>query len=231
MAGQAGRRQRMATGLVIFDCDGVLVDSEILAARVLAELATALGYPLTAQACLDRFTGIALKDVFARIEADRGRPLPADFALRVQAADAAAFARDLRPVAGVTALLADFPWRRCVASSGTPEKIRTTLGLTGLRDRFEPHLFSAAMVARGKPAPDLFLHAARAMGVAPAACVVIEDAAAGIAAAVAAGMRGFGFVGASHCGPGHAALLTAAGAERVFDDMAELPALLAMPRT
>jgi HAD superfamily hydrolase (TIGR01509 family) len=216
-----------AVDLVIFDCDGVLVDSERLAAQVMAELVTAQGYPLTADDCLARFTGIAMTDVLAAIEADLGRPLPADFAATIRTADFAAFARSLRPVAGVAELLAAFPYRCCVASSGTPEKIRYTLGLTGLLARLEPHLFSARMVRRGKPAPDLFLHAAATMGADPARCVVIEDARAGILAARAAGMRAFGFAGASHCGDGYGAMLAAAGADRVFSRMAALPAMLA----
>lgn len=216
----------MAIDLVIFDCDGVLVDSEPIAARVLAAAATAAGLPLTANEALARFTGIALADVFAQLEADLGRPLPADFGARIAAADAAAFARELEPVAGVAAMLAALPYRRCVASSGSLQKIRTTLGLTGLLALFEPHLYSAAMVPRGKPAPDLFLHAAREMGVRPAAAVVVEDAAPGIRAARAAGMRVLGFAGGGHCRDDTATQLTQAGADAVFTRMSELPSLL-----
>ncbi|MFO1128621.1 MAG: HAD family hydrolase [Rhodospirillales bacterium] len=208
--------------LVIFDCDGVLVDSELLAAAVLAREVSAEGYPLTTEACLERFTGISMRNVLALIERE-WRPLPAGFEERVRAADFAAFAASLQPVAGVAEMLPRLPYRRCVASSGTPEKIRFTLGLTGLLPFFAPHLYSASMVASGKPAPDLFLHAAREMHADPAACVVIEDAVAGITAARAAGMRVLGFAGASHCRDGYGAMLQRAGAPVVFTRMAELP--------
>jgi HAD superfamily hydrolase (TIGR01509 family) len=119
-------------------------------------------------------------------------------------------------------MLETLPYRRCVASSGTPEKMRFTLGHTGLLPFFAPNLFSASMVARGKPAPDLFLYAARAMKAAPAACVVVEDATAGIAAARAAGMRVLGFTGGSHCRDGYRTMLEVAGASIVFNQMADL---------
>ena len=208
--------------LVIFDCDGVLVDSELLAADVLAREVSAAGYPLTADDCLARFTGIAMTRVLALIETEWGRPLPPGFEARVRAADFAAFAASLRPVADVFEMLEALPYRRCVASSGTPEKMRFTLSRTGLLPLFAPHLYSASMVARGKPAPDLFLHAARAMRADPAACVVVEDAAPGIAAPRAAGMRVLGFAAASHCRDGYREMLERAGASQVFTGMAEL---------
>jgi HAD superfamily hydrolase (TIGR01509 family) len=212
--------------LLIFDCDGVLVDSEPLAARALAETASEAGLPLNAADCIARFTGIALADVLRAIEADLGRPLPTDFRARLEARDRAAFAADLRAVDGVGEAIVRLPWRRCVASSGTHEKMRFTLGLTGLLPLFEPHLFSAIEVARGKPAPDLFLLAASRMGVRPDACLVIEDAVPGILAARAAGMRAFGFAGGSHRRPGERKRLLAAGAQAVFSAMSELPGLL-----
>jgi HAD superfamily hydrolase (TIGR01509 family) len=220
---------RTSLGLVIFDCDGVLVDSEPIAARVLAAYARDLGLALSAEDCIRRFTGISMAAVQAELGRDLGRPLPADFADRIRAADFAAFAAELRPVDGaapaVDALTAA-GFAVCVASSGAPEKIRFTLGLTGLADRFEPRLFSATMVARGKPAPDLFLLAAQRMGFAPAACTVVEDSTAGIRAARAASMRAIGFAGGGHCEPGHADLLRAAGAEQVLVRLGDLPATL-----
>lgn len=215
--------------LVIFDCDGVLVDSEPVACRVMARELTRIGYPITPEDCLARFTGISIASVMAKIEADRGRPLPAGFEERLREQDFAAFAAELRPVAGVEAMLDRLALPRCVASSGTPEKIRFTLTVTGLIGRFAPHLFSARMVARGKPAPDLFLYAADRMATPPAACLVVEDSVAGITAARAAGMRVFGFAGAGHAGPGYAEMLAAAGADAVFTAMAELPLRLALP--
>lgn len=214
-------------GLVIFDCDGVLVDSEPIAAAVMAAAVSELGLPMTAADCLRRFTGIAMATVIAAIEADLGRPVPADFAARVRERDFEAFRRSLKPIAGVAAVVSALTLPKCVASSGAPEKIRFTLGLTHLLPLFEPHLFSAQMVRRGKPAPDLFLFAARAMRVAADACVVVEDSQAGIRAARAAGMRALGFIGGGHCGPDHARLLHAAGAQAVFRHMRDLPRLLA----
>lgn len=212
--------------LLIFDCDGVLVDTEPIAARSLAAAAQEEGLALSADDCLARFTGLSLDCVLAALAADLGRPLSADFRSRLEAGDRAAFAAELRAVPDVAAVIARLPFRRCVASSGTPEKIRYTLGLTGLLPLFEPHLFSAREVAAGKPAPDLFLHAAARMGVDPARCLVIEDAEPGVRAARAAGMRVFGFVGGSHRRDDVAARLAAAGAERVFFRMDELPSLL-----
>ncbi|WP_316975851.1 HAD family hydrolase [Shumkonia mesophila] len=212
--------------LVIFDCDGVLVDSELLASRLLAEALAAEGYAVTEADCRARFTGISIRSVIEIIEAERGTPLPADFEDKVRANDLAVFARELKAVPGVAAALARIPTAKCVASSGAPEKIRHSLTVTGLIDFFAPHLFSAHMVRRGKPAPDLFLFAAAKMGVEAARCVVVEDSAAGVAAAGAAGMPVLGFAGGGHAGDGYAAMLKATGAARVFDDMAELPALL-----
>jgi HAD superfamily hydrolase (TIGR01509 family) len=215
------------SALLIFDCDGVLVDSEMIASRVLAAEARALGLSLTAADCRRRFTGSAMAAVRAALEADLGRPLPADFETRVRARDRAAFEAELKPVAGIAEAVRRLALPRCVASSGAPEKIRHSLELTGLLPLFEPHLFSAHQVARGKPAPDLFLFAAAAMATPPAACVVIEDSVAGVRAGRAAGMRVLGFAGASHAGPDYGDGLAAAGAHAVFADMAELLGLVA----
>jgi HAD superfamily hydrolase (TIGR01509 family) len=213
--------------LVIFDCDGVLVDSEVVAARVLARELAAIGFPLTAEECIARYTGISMPSVVGCIEAELGRKLPAEFAERVRAADAEAFKDELRAVPGVREVLARLARPKCVASSGRLAKMRLTLTLTGLMPFFEPsQLFSAEMVAHGKPAPDLFLLASERMGISPKRCVVIEDAHAGVTAAIAAGMRVLGFAGGSHCGPGYEAMLRAAGAREVFTDMVQLPRLL-----
>lgn len=213
-------------GLVIFDCDGVLVDSEALACRVVSEVLAGYGLALSPEACTERFTGISNADMYARIEAEWGRPLPDDFEATLIARDAEVLGDRLRPVAGVAEALARIADPLCVASSSTLERTRASLTLTGLIDRFEPHLFSADQVANGKPAPDLFLFAGRAMGVAPASSVVVEDSIAGVGAGCAAGMRVLGFAGASHCTPETPARLRAAGADTVFDDMSQLPGLL-----
>ena len=215
-----------APTLVIFDCDGVLVDSEPIASRVLAEALTEVGFPLTPQQAVDRYTGISLRSVLARVENEWGQALPAGFVERLGERDRAAFQAELRPLPGVAEMLRALPLPRCVASSGALEKIRCNLALTGLLPHFDPHLFSAEMVAHGKPAPDLFLYAAARMGSRPQRCVVVEDSIAGVQAARAAGMGVLGFCGGGHACPGSAAALRAAGACRVFGRMAELPRLL-----
>lgn len=215
-----------APALVIFDCDGVLVDSEPIASRVLAEALTEIGFPLTPQQAVDRYTGISLRSVLARVENEWGQALPAGFGERLGERDRAAFQAELRPVAGVGEMLGELPLPRCVASSGALEKIRCNLTLTGLLQHFDPHLFSAEMVTHGKPAPDLFLFAAARMGSLPQHCVVVEDSVAGVQAARDAGMAVLGFCGGGHARPGSAAALRAAGARRVFSRMEELPGLL-----
>jgi HAD superfamily hydrolase (TIGR01509 family) len=212
--------------LVIFDVDGVLVDSEVVSNRVLVRELAAMGHVFDEAETARAFTGLSVPEIKSRIEAERGRPLPDDFAERLWRADRDAFAAALKPVAGVAEALRRIPIAKCVASSGSLEKIRYSLTLTGLLETFDGRLFSAHGVPRGKPAPDLFLFAARHLGVDAGACVVVEDSVPGILAAKAAAMRVFGFAGASHAGPGYAEDLRAAGADQVFTDMEELPALL-----
>jgi HAD superfamily hydrolase (TIGR01509 family) len=213
--------------LLIFDCDGVLIDSETIVCRVEVQALAEIGYRIELEHFMERFVGKAARDGRALIEAELGRKLPAGFEAETARRVAAAFARELKAVARVDDVLAAIPGRRCVASSSLPERLAYTLGLTGLAKWFGDAVFSVSMVARGKPAPDLFLHAARAMAADPARCLVIEDSAPGITAAKAAGMTALGFIGASHCRPGHDARLIAAGADLVFSDMRELPRLVA----
>ena len=220
----------MATQLVIFDSDGVLVDSEPIASRVLAEALTDLGFATSSRDAIDRYTGISLKAVLAKIEAEWGRRLPADFVVTLGQRDVAAFQAELQPMSGILEALEALDQvnvAKCVASSGTLAKLRVTLGVSGLIRYFEPHIFSAEMVESGKPAPDLFLYAARYMGVRPDACIVIEDSVPGVEAAQAAGMRSFGFIGGGHAPPGHGVALRKAGAALVFAQMTDLPGLIA----
>ncbi|HSC85749.1 MAG TPA: L-threonylcarbamoyladenylate synthase [Polyangiaceae bacterium] len=213
--------------LVVFDCDGVLVDSEPVAARVLMEALAAEGLPLTVQDVDQRYRGRSLTDCQRLIEAELGRPLGADFIPRLNALTFAEFERSLTAIAHVREALeviraAGLPI--CVASSGGHDKMRFTLGHTGLLPLLGDRLFSAKEVTRGKPAPDLFLHAANRMGHSPAQSVVIEDSVPGVTGAVAAGMRALGYAGGSQsC----AEELRRAGAE-VFHSMRELPALLGL---
>jgi HAD superfamily hydrolase (TIGR01509 family) len=217
----------MKPSLVIFDCDGVLIDSEVIACRVDAECLSEIGFPTTAQFIQEHFVGVSSRMMFDRIERDHGRKLPAGFSATLQARLNAAFDGELEAISGVADILPTLGVQVCVASSSQPERLRHTLGLTGLWTHFDPHVFSATMVKNGKPAPDLFLYAAERMGTVPRDCVVVEDSLAGVAAARAAGMRVLGFTGGSHCGPEHAARLRGAGAAAVFDDMHRLPELLA----
>jgi HAD superfamily hydrolase (TIGR01509 family) len=213
--------------LVIFDCDGVLVDSELISCRAHAQTLCRHGYAITEQQVLERFLGVSDREARLTIETEIGRPLPDDFEAQVKAATLQFYAGDLRAIANVGDAIAAIDLPKCVASSGTPEKIRHGLGCAGLYDVLTPHIFSATQVKRGKPAPDLFLFAAEQMRVAPARCIVIEDSVPGVTGAVAAGMRVLGFHGGSHCRPGHADKLRAAGAAAIFDDMRQLPALIA----
>ncbi len=203
---------------VIFDCDGVLVDSEAISNRILAEQLTAIGLPMTAEESVAAFMGRSWQTIVVDVEQRLGRPLPEDFSRRYLDVSFEAFASQLEPVAGVLAALDAIDLPMCVASSGTHEKIRFTLGHTGLLERFEGRIFSATDVERGKPAPDLFLHAAASMGWEPRDCAVVEDSPAGVEAVRAAGMTALGY----------AAVTPAAQLEgaRVFTAMAELPGLL-----
>jgi HAD superfamily hydrolase (TIGR01509 family) len=210
----------MAPELVIFDCDGVLVDSEPLSNRVLAEELTAIGLPTTTEDSVRDYMGRSWATCSALIEERLGRPLPADFGARYHDRLFELFRRELVAVSGVEAALGAIEAPTCVASSGSHERIRLALEVTGLLDRFDGRIFSATDVVYGKPAPDLFLHAAERIGVAPERCVVVEDSPAGVEAGRSAGMQVLAY--ASH---GDAPALAAAGA-RVFADMSELPGLL-----
>ena len=212
--------------LVIFDCDGVLVDSEPLSNGVLADALTHAGLQTTAEQAVATYKGLHIRDVLAHAEQALGAPLPADFVPAFENARAGTFQRELAAVRGAAETVAAIRAAGiavCVASQGKRSKTELTLGLTGLRSLFdEDAVFSAHSVKRGKPHPDLFLHAARAMGIPPNRTVVIEDTVIGVTAAVAAGMRAIGY-GADSDPDG----LRAAGAV-VIDDLAELPACLGL---
>ncbi|MDO8398285.1 MAG: HAD family hydrolase [Bradyrhizobium sp.] len=221
------RRDKDPFDLVIFDCDGVLVDSEVISCAAHAETLTRHGYPITSDQVLERFLGVSDREARQTIETELGRQLPDDFESQMKQATLQRYAADLKTIPHISEAIAAIGLPKCVASSGTPEKIRHGLGCAGLYDLLAPHIFSASQVNRGKPAPDLFLFAAGQMLAAPARCLVIEDSLAGIAAAVAAGMPVLGFYGGSHCRPGHGDRLRAAGAAAIFGDMRQLPDLIA----
>lgn len=218
----------MKNRLTIFDCDGVLVDSESLSSVIYAETLSEFGYAIDAETVAARFTGFSMKSTIATVEADWGQSLPDDFAATVRARADMRFDQDLTAIPGIAAALNNLGDPRCVASSGQMRRIQRSLNKTDLMKYFDAAaLFSAQMVERGKPAPDLFLHAAREMGFAPQSCVVIEDSLPGVQAAAAAGMTVLGFAGGSHIGDGHEDRMRRAGVHDVFDDMAALPELLA----
>lgn len=214
----------MTPKLVIFDNDGVLVDSERLTNAVLARRLTAIGLPTDFDEAVVRYMGRSNSDCLADVEAALGRRLPETFLGDFEAECAQMMHSELTPVAGVPELLDaldDRGVRRCVASSGTPKEIALRLSVTGLQEGFGDRVYSATMVERGKPAPDLFLHAARQMGVAVDDCVVIEDSPAGVAGAKAAGIRVLG-----HASLAPEARLREAGADEVVHDMRHVAALL-----
>jgi len=216
-----------APGLVIFDCDGVLVDSEPLAMRVLLEIVASRGVVLDPATGYERFLGRSLASVCQDLDAAFGIDLDAPALEAMRQRLYATFEAELKPIPGIERVLAQLKTPFCVASSSQPERIALSLRVTGLLPHFEGRLFSASMVRHGKPAPDLFIHAAAAMGCPPGATVVIEDSPVGIAAARAAGMRVLGFLGGSHAtGKAHRAALEALGPDAVLDDMRELPGLL-----
>ena len=214
--------------LVIFDCDGVLVDSERLTVDVEARVLTELGWPITTDEVGERFVGRSSASMLAEVERRLGRELTEQFDATSTIEIRSAFETRLEAVEGIADLLdaidaAGVP--TCVASSGSHDKMRATLGITGLWDRFDDRIFSADEVAHGKPAPDLFVHAAARMDVDPAGCAVVEDSPFGVQAAIAAGMTAYGFTS----GLAADGALEAAGAIP-FAKMSDLVDLLAAPR-
>ena len=211
--------------LVILDCDGVIVDSERIAVRVDAQVLAALGWPLTEAEIVERFVGRSHEFMVGELEAHLGRELASDWEDEFQHLYRDAFATELRPVDGIVDALDGISLPTCVASSGSHRKIEASLRIVGLYERFAGRIFSTSDVPNGKPAPDVFLHAAEAMGVEPGAAVVVEDSPAGVEGAVAAGMRVFGYAGGIV--PGE----RLAKATLVFTDMRRLPELLADPQS
>ena len=210
--------------LIIFDCDGVLVDSERLSLRVDSLFLDRLGWPMAESEIVERFVGRSDADMRAEIEERTGRPIPPDIDREFDRVYRETFEAELRPVDGILEALDEIVATGvpiCVASSGGHAKIRRSLDLTGLTRYFGDRILSAADVPRGKPAPDLFLHAASSMDASPSRCAVVEDSAFGVDAAIAAGMRAFGYAGGVTSGD----RLSRPGVV-VFDDMHRLPELL-----
>jgi HAD superfamily hydrolase (TIGR01509 family) len=211
--------------LFAFDCDGVLVDSEVIASAVDAELLTEAGYEISAEDVTRRFAGLTSKAIHELIEAEIGRPLPETFLTKQKEELDKRLARDLKAVAGVGELLDMIDGPRCVCSNSTNHRLKLSLEKTGLWDRFRPYIYSAVEVGskEPKPSPNVYAYAAQMFEIDPREMLVIEDSIFGIAAAKAAGARVVGFVGGRHSWPGHADLLTEAGAETVIRRLTDLP--------
>jgi HAD superfamily hydrolase (TIGR01509 family) len=206
--------------LVIFDCDGVLVDSDRISLRIQAEWISALGLETTYEDCVHDFLGLGMPATLRILTERLGRPLPSGWAEELNAAVREEFRHELQPVPGVLEALEEIDLPTCIASSGSQEKMRFTLDLTGLWDRFAGRIYSADEVHRGKPAPDLFLHVASCMATPPEQCVVVEDSPFGVAGARAAGMAALGYAPDDN-----GERLRREGAN-TFKSMFELPALL-----
>ncbi len=218
------------TDLVIFDCDGVLVDSEVLVVHIESEMLAELGADISPAEIVRHFTGLSDTAMADLLRRDWGIALPDAFDAERTERVADAFDQLLQPVAGIGEVLSALEVPCCVASSSAPDRIAHSLTITGLIDAFDGHLFSATMVEHGKPAPDLFLHAAGALDVAPERCVVVEDSPHGVVAGRAAGMSVIGFTAGGHCGPDHADRLVEAGADQVVAAGPDLARALAAPQ-
>lgn len=215
--------------LIIFDCDGVLVDSEPISLSVLLEILSEAGLDLERDAAHDRFLGRSMASVVDMLRDEHGLSLGQSALDDMRKRLYEKFRTELEPISGIADVVPRLPMRYCVASSSQIERIELSLDVTGLLALFKGRIFSASMVKAGKPAPDLFLHAARAVGATPSRCIVIEDSPAGVLAAKAAGMTVFAFTGGGHAaGEAHMASLLRAGPDRIFSDMRELPSLIGL---
>ncbi|MDR6815489.1 HAD superfamily hydrolase (TIGR01509 family) [Neorhizobium sp. 2083] len=215
--------------LIIFDCDGVLVDSEIIAAQVESRLLTEAGYPISVEEMGERFAGMTWKNILLEVEKEANIPLSASLIDKSETLLDARLGRDVKIIDGVKFALARLTTQRCICSNSSSHRIDMMLEKVGLKPYFAPHIYSAKDLGpdRVKPKPDIFLHAAQQFKVPPEKCLVIEDSTHGVHGAKAAGMRVVGFTGASHTYPSHADRLTDAGAETVISRMMDLPAVIA----
>jgi HAD superfamily hydrolase (TIGR01509 family) len=208
-------------GLVIFDCDGVLVDSELITNRVFARMLNEVGIAVSLEDMFERFVGRSMPQCLEIITQLLGHPVPPHFVEQYQTQSAAALRSELKAVPDIETVLSTLRIPYCVASSGTHEKMQTTLGITGLLPQFRGKMYSVTEVAQSKPFPDVFLHAARQQGASPADCAVIEDTPTGVRAGVAAGMTVFGY-----CALTPKQRLLDAGAHHTFERMRDLPGLI-----
>jgi HAD superfamily hydrolase (TIGR01509 family) len=221
MATRGGKVNKKTFDLVIFDCDGVLVDSELITNRIFARMLNEMGIPVSLEDMFEQFVGRSMPQCLEMTAGLLGRPVPDGFEREYHARAAAALKLELKAVPGIEQVLATMDIPYCVASSGTHEKMNTTLGVTGLLPKFRGKMYSVTEVAQSKPAPDVFLYAAKQSGVDASACAVIEDTPTGVRAGVAAGMTVFGY-----CALTPRQRLIAAGAHYTFEHMRELPDLI-----
>jgi len=213
--------------MIIFDCDGVLVDSEIISNKVDADLFATIGYTISPDQMIRRFIGMTKRSIWQVVAQEHGIAFPEALFAKANAEIVARYETDLRAVPGVADAIRAVGGARAVASSSELPKLRRALQVTGLLPLFDPAVFSASQVARGKPAPDVFLFAAAECGAAPQDCIVVEDSPAGVQAGLAAGMRVIGFTGGAHSYPGHDARLLSEGAAVVVAHMNHLAATVA----
>jgi HAD superfamily hydrolase (TIGR01509 family) len=211
--------------LLIFDCDGVLIDSEILSARVDCEFLSEIGYEITPEELAHRFAGLTTERIFQLVGEELGRAIPEAMIRRAEIETDRRLAEQVDPIAGVHEMLDALDGPRCICSNSRSERLKVSLSKVGLWDRFRPYIYAARDVGKGlgKPAPDVFLHAAKIFEADPAETIVVEDSVTGVTGAVAAGMRVIGFTGASHSWPGHGEALMDAGAVTVVRRLAEVP--------
>lgn len=212
--------------LVIFDCDGVLLDSEIIACRADAEAYTRLGYPITTREFSARFAGMPDEAIDSALASEIEGALPANFRSDIKKTVIQKYKTELQAINGAAALLSSLKTAKCIASSANPAKLALGLIETEMFELVYPNIFSTQLVEAGKPNPDIFLYAARKMGTMPSRCIVIEDSVAGVTAAKSAGMTCVGFTGGSHCDDGHSGRLYDAGADTVIDNLGAVKSLV-----
>lgn len=215
--------------LIIFDCDGVLVDSEIIASEVEAELLTEAGFPISTEEMSERFAGLTFKDTLLTIEKEADIPFSASLLARQETVLDARLASDVKIVNGVAAMLPQLTLPHCICSNSTSKRLAMMLSKVGIQAHFGQHIYSARDIGENaaKPKPDIFLHGAKQFGIDPSRVLVIEDSVHGVHGARAAGMRVVGFTGGSHTYPSHADRLTEAGAETVISRMSAFPGVVA----
>lgn len=214
--------------LFIFDCDGVLIDSETIANRVNVEVLASLGVEFTLEDYMEHFVGVSLRDEVLEIERLRKVKLPDDYETRLTKHKNSIFEKELRAIEGIAEFVKRIEVPKAVASGSSPERLEYTLKLTHLWELFAPHVYSTTLVPKSKPSPDIFLYTANQLNVKPEKCLVIEDSTLGVRAGVAAGMTVLGFTGGSHIKNGHTERLLELGAIKVFSKMQDISGWLGL---